>query len=174
MLQRSGQAAQAQRTTSLRQNFHQPTSLGYLALIRVVFGIHFLIVGTPKVLGMTGESLAGQLSRSAARDPLPFHRDFILGFVVPHADVFSYVVAYGEMAIGISLVVGFLVRVSSAFGVFHNLNILLALAIPAGGSQMGINLLFIVGQLVFLFAAAGRSLGVDGLLKRTFPRSPLF
>lgn len=174
MLQRSGQAAQAQGTSSLRQNFQQPTSLGYLALIRIMFGIHFLIVGTPKVLGMTGESLAGQLARSAARDPLPFHRDFILGFVVPHADAFSDVVAYGEIAIGISLVIGLLVRVSTVFGVFHNVNILLALAIPAGGSQMGINLLFIVAQLVFLFSAAGRSLGVDGRLKRTFPRSSLF
>lgn len=69
---------------------------------------------------------------------------------------------------------GCLVCVSAAFGVFNNLNILLAIAIPAGGAQVPINLYFITAELVFISSAAGRSLGLDGLLKSAFPRSPLF
>ena len=174
VLPKSDQAASPQRAGFLGQNFRQPTFLGYLALIRIFIGVHFLIVGWPKVLGMSGQTLAAQLSRTAARDPLPFHRDFIVGFVVPHADAFNYLVAYGEVAIGVSLVVGCLVRISSAFGAFHNLNILLAMALPVGGAQVGINLYFIASELAFLFSAAGRSFGLDGLLKKVFPRSSLF
>lgn len=174
MLPRSDAAARPQRAGFLRRNFQQPTHLGYVALIRIFIGVHYLVVGWPKVMGMTGESLAAQLSRTAARDPLPFHREFITGFVIPNAGAFSYVVAYGEVAIGLSLLVGCLVRVSAAFGVFNNLNILLAMAIPAGGVQVPINLYFITAELVFVFSAAGRSLGLDGLLKKAFPRSPLF
>lgn len=171
---RSASFEPPQRAGSLSRNFYQPTSLGYVALIRIFLGVHYLVVGWPKVMGMTGETLAAQLSRTAAGDPLPFHREFITGFVIPHAGTFSYIVAYGEVAIGLSLVVGCLVRVSAAFGVFNNLNILLAIAIPAGGAQVPINLYFITAELVFILSAAGRSLGLDGLLKRAFPRSPLF
>ena len=124
MLTQSDHVAPPQLAGSLRHNFQQPTYLGYVALIRIFIGVHYLIVGWPKVMGMTGESLAAQLSRTAARDPLPFHREFITGFVIPNAGAFSYLVAWGEVAIGISLLVGCLVRVSSAFAVFHNLNIL--------------------------------------------------
>ena len=83
-------------------------------------------------------------------------------------------VAYGEIAIGLSLFFGCLVRLSSAFGVFHNLNILFAMALPAGGVQVGLNRIFIVFQLMFLFASAGRALGLDALLKKRFPQSWLF
>ena len=174
MLPGSGAVAPPQRVGFLGRNFQQPTSLGYVAMVRIFIGVHYLIVAWPKVTGMTGESLAAQLSRTAARDPLPFHREFITGFVIPNAGAFSYLVAWGEVAIGISLLVGCFVRVSSAFAVFHNLNILLAVALPAGGAQVGINLYFIASELAFFFSAAGRSLGLDGLLKKAFPGSGLF
>lgn len=171
---RSGPAQLTQRAGFLRRNFQQPTYLGYVALTRIFLGVHYLIVGWPKVMGMTGETLAAQLARTAAGDPLPFHREFITGFVIPNAGAFSSLVAYGEVAIGLSFLVGCLVRVSAVFGVFNNLNILLAIAIPTGGGQVPINLYFITAEIVFIVAAAGRSLGLDGLLKRAFPRSPLF
>jgi uncharacterized membrane protein YphA (DoxX/SURF4 family) len=83
-------------------------------------------------------------------------------------------VAYGELAIGLSLLFGCLVRISAAFAAFHNLNILLAIAWANGGPQLGLNRIFIIMELVFVFAAAGRAWGLDGFLKRRFPRNPLF
>lgn len=151
------------------------TYLGYLAIPRIVVGYYFFQFGWEKLnlRFLSGEQLTRQLAR-AATDPLTWHRDFILHSVVPHSHLFGYLIAYGEMAIGLSLIVGLLVRLSSAFGIFHNLNILFAVALPTGGAQVGLNRIFIVLQFMFIFAAAGRALGLDGVLKSRFPRSWLF
>jgi thiosulfate dehydrogenase [quinone] large subunit len=157
----------------LAENFHQKTSLGYLALVRIAVGYHFLNAAWGKVTGgMTPESLTKSLLAGAPSDPLDWHRSFITGWVVPNAGWFSYLVAYGELAIGISLLLGCLVRVSSSFAAFHNLNIFLAAA--TSGAQVGLNRIFILLHLVFVATSAGRALGIDGWLHRKFPRNPLF
>jgi thiosulfate dehydrogenase [quinone] large subunit len=157
---------------NLIASFTQRTSLGFLALIRIAVGYHFVDVAWPKVTGrFSGEGLAGMLLKSAPNNRSAWHREFIVEWVVPNADWFSYVVAYGELAIGVSLLTGCLVRLGSAFGAFHNLNIYLAVAT---GAQVGLNRVFIILHLIFIMAAAGRSLGLDGWLHRKFPRSPVF
>ncbi len=157
---------------SLGDHFKQTTWLGYLALPRIAVGFFFVQFGLQKLNPnfLSGEQLARQLTR-ASGDPLAFHRDFILNTVVPHAHLFGYLISYGEIAIGLSLLFGCLVRISSTFGAFHNLNIFFAVAIPNGGAQVGLNRIFIVLQVMFLFASAGRVFGLDGILKKRFPRS---
>lgn len=162
---------------SLFSNFKQPTYLGYLAIPRILVGYHFLQVGWPKLSArfLSGEGLARQLTENLAKDPVSWHRDFIAGIVVPHSQFFSYLVAFGEVAIAVSLIAGCLVRVSSLCGAFHNLNIYLAIAIPSGnGLQIVVNRLYIALHLIFVCASAGRALGIDGILKRKFPKSRLF
>jgi thiosulfate dehydrogenase [quinone] large subunit len=161
---------------SLASNFKHPTYLGYMAILRIAVGYHFITAAWPKVTGpfVTGRILADELVKTVVKDPLAFHRAFILGFVVPHAHFFGHLIAFGEMAIGISLVTGCLVRISSLFGAFHNLNICLAIAVANGGPQLGINRIFIILQLIFALSGAGRSLGIDGILKKRFPNSILF
>jgi thiosulfate dehydrogenase [quinone] large subunit len=160
---------------SLRDHFTEQTYLAYLAIPRMVVGYFFLEFGWEKANArfLTGQQFARQLSRASA-DPLPFHRNFILHFVAPHSHFFSYLVAFGEIAIGLSLIFGLLVRLSSAFGIFHNLNIMFAIALPNGGPQVGLNRIFIVLELMFIVAAAGRVLGLDGILAKRFPRNWLF
>ena len=161
---------------SLADNFKQSTSLLYLAIPRIMVGYHFLDVAWAKLSRgfLNGEDLPAQLLKTVAKDPFAWHRHFIQGFILPHSALFSYLVPLGEMAIGISLVLGCLVRLSSLFGAFHNLNILFAIALPGGGAQAAVNEIFIVLHLMFLFASAGRVLGIDGILKMGFPRSWLF
>jgi thiosulfate dehydrogenase [quinone] large subunit len=164
---------------SIADNFKQTTALGYVALVRILVGIQFFIVAWPKVsggrfLGSGGRALAGQLMQGAAKDSFAWHRAFIEGFVIPHANVFSYIVAFGELAIALSLIFGCLVRVSSLFGAFHNFNIYYSLGIAAGGATMNYNRLLILLHLVFVCTAAGRALGLDAFLHKRFPRSPLF
>jgi uncharacterized membrane protein YphA (DoxX/SURF4 family) len=160
---------------SFRDHWKQSTWLGYLAIPRIVVGFFFLQFGWAKFNPrfLSGQQLASQLAR-AASDPLPFHRDFILHTVVPHAHFFAVLIAFGEVAIALSLLLGCLVRLSSLFAAFHNLNIYFALGIPAGGAQLGLNRIFIVLELMFVFASAGRAFGLDGLLKKRFPGSWIF
>ncbi len=160
----------------LTDQFKQSTLLLYLAIPRIFVGYHFIDVALPKLTrGFTnGEDLPAQLLKSVAKDPFGWHRDFIQGFVIPHSGFFSYLVPYGELAIGISLILGCLVRLSSTFGAFHNLNILLAIAIPGGGANVAINGTFIALHLVFVFASAGRVLGLDAVFRKTYPQSWFF
>jgi uncharacterized membrane protein YphA (DoxX/SURF4 family) len=161
---------------SLAENFKQSTYLGYIAMLRILLGLHFLGTGFEKLFHnfLTGRTLTNDMLRGAPNDPLAFHRSFILGVVVPHVHFFTYLVTFGEIAIGISLLLGFLVRVSSLFGAFHNLNILLAIGWGGPSSVMGINRTFVLLHLVFVLSSAGRALGVDGFLHKRFPTSILF
>jgi len=118
--------------------------------------------------------LPQQLLNGIQKDPLAWHRAFIQGFVIPHAHLFSYLSAFGEIAIGTSLVVGCLVRISSIFGAFYNFNILFSVAYAAGGGTVNYNRLLVLLHLIFVSSSAGRALGVDGILKRRFPRTWLF
>ena len=160
----------------LADNFKQKTPLVYLAIPRIFVGYHFISAAIPKLTGgfTNGRALSAELLKSVVKDPIGLHRAFIQGFVIPHAGFFSHLVAYGEMAIGISLVVGCLVRVSSFFGAFHNLNILLAIAIPNGGAQVALNGVFIAAHITFLFSSAGLVLGLDAFLKKWFPHTVFF
>ena len=161
---------------SLAENFKQRTYLGYVALVRILLGYHFLGTGFDKLFGnfLSGRTLLSDMIRGASKDPLPWHRDFIMGVVVSHVHFFSYLVTFGEIAIGISLLVGCLVRVSSSFGAVHNMNIWLAIGWGGPGSVIGINRTFVLLHLIFVFSSAGRALGIDGFLHRKFPRTKLF
>lgn len=161
---------------SLTTNFKQPTYLGYLAIVRIVVGYHFITAAWPKITGpfLNGHILPEELAKTIVKDPLAWHRAFITGVVIPHAHFFSNLVAFGEMAIGISLLVGCLVRISSLFGAFHNLNILMAIAIANGAAQLAINRLYIVLHLIFVISSAGRSWGLDGWLRERFTRTKIF
>jgi thiosulfate dehydrogenase (quinone) large subunit len=45
---------------------------------------------------------------------------------LPHAVAWSYLVAWGELLVGIALIVGFLVGISTLFGMLMNLDYMLA------------------------------------------------
>ena len=160
----------------LGDNFKQSTWLGYLALIRIAVGYHFLMVVLPKLNGgyLDGMGMANQLAAGIAKDPFAWHQAFVRSQVLLHAHFFNYLTAFGELAIAISLLTGCLVRISSLFGAFYQANIYLSLAVAAGGATLGLNRIFILLHLIFVASSAGRALGIDGILKKGFPRSWLF
>ena len=51
-------------------------------------------------------------------------------FVLPHARLIAFLVAYGEMAIGIALVLGILVRPASICGLIYMLSLLFSANYP--------------------------------------------
>lgn len=159
-------------------------SMAYLVVLRVFFGLAFLGASLSKLAGgwltrpvavtqpTARTALASILDQFAHSNPYPLYKRFLLQVVIPRAESFRYLIVFGEMAIGLSLLTGTLARLGSFFGIFANLNYLLMKGL---NPQQGlVDLAFIVGQLATLMGNAGRMLGVDALLRRQWPRIPLW
>jgi hypothetical protein len=91
-----------------------------LAVLRIGVGIFFLIFGQYKVFG-TQFILHGGFQFWINRfleqgGAYPFMAPILRGFVLVHATPIAFLVAYGELAIGLSLTFGILVRSASVCG----------------------------------------------------------
>ena len=147
------------------------------AIVRILTGILFVAEGLSKVTGdfVRGE-FAKDLPQIAARS-FPFWRHFLETVVVPHASVFAWVVALGELAVGLGLLMGVLTRVAASGGALLMLSILLGSAKPASGASWddwitaGLTPKFACLLLLSLLAAdAGKVWGLDGR-RRKAPRA---
>src|SRR5579872_1785534 len=109
-----------------------------LAGLRIAVGCLFLIFGQYKVFG-TQFTLHGGfqwwinkfLQDGAA---YPFIVPVLKGFVLPHATPIAFLVAYGELAIGLALVLGILVRAASAGGLLFMLTLLFSSDYPGASA----------------------------------------
>ena len=101
--------------------------------LRVAVGILFLIFGEYKVFG-TQFTLGGGfqfwINRFLAEGAYPFMVPVLKGFVLPFATPIAFLVAYGELAIGVGLVLGILVRPASICGLVYMLTLLFSSNYP--------------------------------------------
>jgi thiosulfate dehydrogenase [quinone] large subunit len=151
----------------------------WIALLRVVVGAWFLKaawtkiavdwlggvipypVVSPRFIGFHPKRVA----EFAAGNPIAWYKQFLEQTVLPSAKVFATLQALGEVAVGLGLVVGFLVGLTALVGLFLSLNFALATQWMSFGQQ-GFHLLLVTSMLVFLGARAGRVWGIDWLLLR--------
>lgn len=107
-------------------------------VVRVYIGYEWLIagwgkLGNPAWVGdNAGAAVKGFLMGALAKTTGP-HPDvsgwyayFIQHVALPHSVIFSYLVAGGEVAVGVALIVGMFTGIAAFFGTFMNLNYLLA------------------------------------------------
>lgn len=137
-------------------------------------GLLFLAAAYVK---LTGRFLQDGFRKSAeemARETWPFWRSFLHVFVLPHAQVFAWVVALGELAVGIGLLLGFLTRIASASGAMLTLVILLGQSYVGRGGRWndwataGLTTKFALLLLLLLFAAdTGQAWGLDARLGKS-------
>jgi thiosulfate dehydrogenase (quinone) large subunit len=105
-----------------------------LAFLRIAVGIFFLIFAQYKVFA-TQFTLHGGfqfwinkfLTEGGA---YPFLEPVLRNFVLPHATSIAFLVAYGELAIAISLLSGVLVRPASIGGFIYMLTLLFSSDYP--------------------------------------------
>jgi len=109
-----------------------------LAGLRIAVGILFLIFGEYKVFG-TQFTLGGGfqywINQFLAQGAYPFMVPVLKFFVLPHATALAFLVAYGELAIGLGLALGIAVRPASVFGLIYMLALLLSSNYPGTGAQ---------------------------------------
>ncbi|HEY2858202.1 MAG TPA: DoxX family membrane protein [Terracidiphilus sp.] len=121
------------------QTIQKTTDRNALALagLRIAVGCLFLVFGEYKVFG-TQFTLHGGfawwINRFLQSDAAyPFFVPVLKSVVLPAAVPIAFLVAYGELAIGLALVCGIWVRAASAFGLAYMISLLLASNFP--GSQ---------------------------------------
>lgn len=115
------------------------TSMAFVWLIvRVYLGWQWLSAGWEKVTSpmWTGANAGGALqgfvqgalskTSGAHPDVSGWYGSFLQHAVLPHIHTWSYVVAYGEVFVGVALILGILTGIAAFFGLFMNLNYLLA------------------------------------------------
>src|SRR5690242_17874868 len=152
---------------------HQPSTdvnSRALAMLRVGVGIFFLIFGEYKVFG-TQFTLHGGfqywINRFLEGGAYPFMAPVLRGFVLAHATPIAFLVAYGELAIGIALVLGILVRPASVGGLVYMLALLFSSNYPGSGAPFwhyfGASLDHSVFALCFVAFLVGRADAVSSL-----------
>ena len=101
--------------------------------LRIAVGILFLIFGEYKVFGTqftTGGGFQYWINRFLEEGAYPFMVPVLKNFVLPHAKPIAFLVAYGELAIGVALVLGLLVRAASVCGAIYMLALLFSANYP--------------------------------------------
>jgi thiosulfate dehydrogenase [quinone] large subunit len=150
-------------------------SLIWLAL-RVYVGLIWISAGWQKwqdsawTGGGAGSAVNGFLHGALAKtvgehpDVSMWYASFIEQFALPHAVLFSYLVTYGELFVGIGLILGLFTGIAALFGMVMNFNYLFA-------GTASINPLLILIQLPLLLAwrVAGH-LGLDRYLFKKLRR----
>ncbi len=133
-----------------------------LAALRIAVGALFLIFGEYKVAGpaFVHGGFEGWIRRFLADGAYPFMAPILRGFVLSHARPIALLVAYGESAIGISLVLGIASRIASAFGLLYMVALLFSANYPGAGAPVweyfGASLDHLVLALCFAAFLTGR------------------
>ncbi len=142
--------------------------LGWLWLVaRLYVGYQWLSAGYEKITGggwigaHAGTALHGFLAGSLAKtagahpDVSSWYGYFLANVALPHAVLFSYVVTFGEFAVGVALILGAFTGIAAFFGAFMNLNYLFA-------GTVSINpLLFVIQMFLVLAWRNAGWLGID-------------
>ena len=107
-------------------------------IIRVYVGYEWLIAGYEKVINPAwigpnaGGAITGFINGALTKvsgahpDVQGWYAVFLQNTVLPHAHGWSALIAYGEVLVGVGLIIGLLTGIAAFFGLFMNLNYLLA------------------------------------------------
>lgn len=142
--------------------FENTKSAWFWLLVRLYVGWAWLQAGFGKVgeSAWTGDNagaavqgfVSGALEKTSGAHPdvQGWYAAFLENFVLPNADVFGHMIAWGELLVGIALIVGAFTGIAAFFGLFMNLNFLLA------GTVSTNPVLFVLGiGLVLSWKVAG-------------------
>jgi uncharacterized membrane protein YphA (DoxX/SURF4 family) len=158
----------------------------WLAILRMIVGLYFakalltkvtiVLVGgwmpVPETSTRWLAIMPELVAKQAGGNPVLWYRDFLLHTVLPHARLFAHLTAWGEVVAGVLLTLGLLTGAGALIGLVLVASYGLATQWMSP-NQQGFHLVLFALMLAFVFARAGRTWGLDGVLARARPRSLL-
>jgi thiosulfate dehydrogenase [quinone] large subunit len=155
----------------LSQLLFADTRLAFVwLLLRVYIGYQWIEAGYAKITNhlwigdKAGMALQGFLQAAVKKstgqhpDVSNWYAAFINTFALHHTVFFSYLVSYGELFVGIALILGIFTGIAAFFGGFMNMNYLFAGTISVNP------LLFLIELLLILAWRVGGWYGLDRFL----------
>ena len=158
----------------MAEQFTAPRISGAVWLVlRLWLGYAWLQAGWGKVFGdnaaawvgnKAGAAVTGFLKRALDRatgenaQVSAWYADFVQEVALPNAQLFSYLVAYGEVLVGLALIVGVLTNFAALMGIVMNLSYLFA-----GSISKNPQMLLAEAAILFAGVAAGYY-GIDRYL----------
>lgn len=118
--------------------FHHPHAAWFWLFVRLYLGYGWFMAGWEKVTSpawigeASGTALSGFIQGALAKTGGPYpdvygwYATFLEGVVQPRAVIWSYAVAYGEVLVGLGLIVGAFTGIAAFFGFFMNWNFLMS------------------------------------------------
>ncbi len=133
-----------------------------------------ILIGTMWFEGMlwklplpASEGLRYWTEQMETRAAFEAHRDFVSDFLLPNISLFGPLVFLAELMFALSLMLGVGVRFAGVVGIFFVLHLWLGIYLAGEPAEWSWSYIFLA-MLMFMFTlhAAGRSLGLDGWLRR--------
>ena len=139
-----------------------------IILLRVYTGAFFLYHGVGKI---RNDDFAASLSNFVTGNldvSFSFYRPFVESVVLPNKEIFGALISWGELTMGLALIVGLATRYAAFFGAFLVLNFWFAkgLGIFAGTNH---DIVWFIILIVLGFIPAGRIAGLDDGLSDRLP-----
>lgn len=143
-------------------------------IVRVYVGIQWLQAGIGKLTNSiwvgqdSGKAITGFVKGALTKtggahpDVQSWYAAFLENIVLPYPEFWSHFITYGEILVGIALIIGAFVGIAAFLGLFMNLNFLLAGAVSTNPILFTLSIL-----LVLAWRTAGY-IGIDYYFLRFF------
>lgn len=138
---------------------------GLLLLLRLYLGYKWLTSGWGKVTGGefdAGGFLQGAVAKSTGESPTvqPWWGSFLEAVAIPNAGIFTYLVMWGEVIVGIALILGIFTTFAALMGAIMNFAFLFSGTVSVNPQML---------LCTFFVLVAGYNAGRYGLDRFIFP-----
>ncbi|MBD8067779.1 DoxX family protein [Bacillus sp. PS06] len=123
---------------------------GILLVIRLYLGYKWLTSGWGKVTGGTfdaGGFLHGAIANSTGENPTvhAWWASFLEGVAIPNAGLFTYLVMWGEVLVGIALILGIFTTFAALMGIIMNFAFLFSGTLSVNPQMVLLTIFVLVG-----------------------------
>ncbi len=150
-------------------NLGERAPLWPIAIGRILIGVLWLFSLRwklpPDFAPASGHGLMDWLLLEVQYPAFTFYADLVSSVIIPNFTLFAWIIFLSELLVGLSLLTGTLTRLGGGIGLLMAINLGVGL-LEVPGEWPWSYLMLAMWHGVFSATAAGRTLGVDGWLRR--------
>ncbi len=144
----------------------------WLALVRIFLGYVWLSAAIEKIEGGTFVAGMGKtLAAFASKNPYGGEQAFLNNVALPNATLFGTLSMYGELLVGLALLLGIFSEFGALVGLFMSLNFYFAAGWTSASTET-VNLVMAGVQVILPLSGAGKVLSVEQAVYDRLPKLP--